>query len=96
MKNNYLDKTIEDYLIKNRDKLKINSNNISKDDVFIALKGKNKHGNKYVNVSLNNGAKYIVTDKKSSSFTNKKNILVVKDILSYLLNIANNKRNSFI
>ena len=37
----------------------------------------------------------IITDKKSDLFFNKKNILLVKDSLIFLLSIANIKRNIF-
>ena len=74
MKINNLDKIIEDYLIRNENKLKINSNDIINGDVFIALQGRNIHGNKYINDALDNGAKYVITDKKEDSFINEKNI----------------------
>ena len=45
MKINNLDKIIEDYLIKNEKKLKINSNDILNGDVFVALQGSRTHGN---------------------------------------------------
>ena len=62
MKINNLDKIIEDYLIRNEKKLKINSNDILSGDVFIALLWRNFHGNKYIIDVLANGAKYIITD----------------------------------
>ncbi len=95
MKINNLDKIIEDYLIKNKNKLKINSNDILNGDVFIALQGKNIHGNKYINEALDNGAKYVITDKNVSSSTNEDNIFLVNDPLLFLLKIASKKRNSF-
>ena len=71
MEINNLDKIIEDYLIRNENKLKINSNDIINGDVFIALQGRNIHGNKYINDALNNGAKYVITDKNADSFINE-------------------------
>ena len=94
MEINNLDKIIEDYLIRNENKLKINSNDILSGDVFIALHGRNIHGNKYINDALNNGAKYVITDENAGSFTNENNILLVNDALLFLLRIANKKRNS--
>ena len=73
MKMNNLDKIIEDYLIRNENKLKINSNDILSGDVFIALQGRNIHGNKYINDALDNGAKYVITDKNAGSFLNENN-----------------------
>ena len=95
MKLNNLDKIIEDYLLRNENKLKIHSNDILNGDVFTALQGKNTHGNKYINEALDNGAKYIVTDKNLGSFTNENNIFLVNDVSLFLLTIANKKRNSF-
>ena len=95
MKINNLDKIIEDYLIRNENKLKINSNNILSGDVFIALQGRNIHGNKYINDALDNGAKYVITDKNVGSFINENNILLINNALLFLLTIANKKRNRF-
>jgi UDP-N-acetylmuramoyl-tripeptide--D-alanyl-D-alanine ligase len=64
-------------------------------DVFIALQGRNIHGNKYINDALDNGAKYVITDKNVGSFINENNILLVNDSLLFLLTIASKKRNSF-
>ena len=95
MKINNLDKIIEDYLIRNEKKLKINSNDILSGDVFIALQGRNIHGNKYIKDVLANGAKYVITDQNTGSFINKNNVLIVNDALLFLLRIANKKRNNF-
>ena len=95
MELNNLYKKIENYLIQKKDKLKINSNDINNGDVFVALQGNKTHGNDYFVQALERGAKYIITDKKSDLFFNKKNILLVKDSLIYLLSIANIKRNIF-
>ena len=95
MKINNLDKIIEDYLIRNENKLKINSNDILSGDVFIALQGRNIHGNKYINNALDNGAKYVITDKNVVSFINENNILLVNDALLFMLTVARKKRNSF-
>ena len=75
MKINNLDKIIEDYLIRNENKLKINSNDILSGDVFIALQGRNIHGNKYINDALDNGAKYVITDKNAGFFINENNLV---------------------
>ena len=95
MELNNLYKTIENYLIQKKDKIKINSNDIINGDVFVALQGSRTHGNEYFVQALERGAKYIITDKKSDLFVNKKNILLVKNSLIFLLSIANIKRNIF-
>jgi len=87
--------SIKNYLLKTEEKLKINSNNISNGDVFIALKGINTHGNTYIKYALKKGARYIITDKKSDLPNNQKKILIVKDTLNFLLTIATKKRNIF-
>ena len=94
MLTNNLELNIENYLIDNFDKLKINSKEIKNGDVFVALQGKNYHGNDFIEKALMNGAKYIITDKEIEGKTYPK-ILRVKDILIYLLMIANKKRNKF-
>ena len=94
MLTNNLELSIENYLIDNFDKLKINSKEIKKGDVFIALQGKNYHGNAFVKKALINGAKYIITDKEIRNKT-LPNILLVDNIFIYLLMIANKKRNKF-
>ena len=59
-----LEKKIKNYILKSNNKIKINSENIKKGDIFLALKGKKHHGNKFINKALNNGAKFCITDKK--------------------------------
>jgi murE/murF fusion protein len=63
--------------------------------VFIALQGRNVHGNKYINDALDNAAKYVITDKKTDSFINENNILLVDDALLFLFSLASKKRNRF-
>ena len=86
---------VEENLFDHEKKLKINSKDILYGDIFIALQGINTHGNDYVQQALNKGARYIITDKKTDLFTNKTNVLFVKNSLDFLLKIANKKRNSF-
>ena len=66
---------IQNYLLNNSNKIKIDSNDIIKGDVFCALKGKNTHGRNYIGHAINNKAKYIITDNKKikfeSSYLNK-------------------------
>ena len=88
-------KEIKQYLIQNYNKVKINSQNIITGDVFVALRGKNSHGNEYILEALNNGAKYIVTDTPLKNDLVSKNILVVNDTLSFLFNIGSYKRNLY-
>ncbi len=86
---------VENYILNKSNKLKINSNDICKGDVFLALKGNNCHGNKYINQSLKKGAKYCVTNKKIQNKKNLDKIYYVKDTVIFLKGLAIKKRNSF-
>ena len=61
---------IQKFIIYSSNKLKINSRDIKKNDVFLALEGANYHGNKYIKDALNAGAKFCITDKKVKRFNN--------------------------
>ena len=82
-------------LIYNSNKVVINSKNISQGDIFIALLGENNHGNSYIDQALNNGAKYILTDRQPKEKNYSKKIIIVENILDFLLLIAKEKRNLF-
>ena len=84
MLTNNLELIIQNYLINNFDKLKINTKEIKKGDVFTALQGENYHGNDFLEQALINGAKYIITDKAIKNNT-LSNILQVDNIFIYLL-----------
>jgi UDP-N-acetylmuramoyl-tripeptide--D-alanyl-D-alanine ligase len=88
-------KEIEKYLIENYNKAKINSKDISKGDVFLALSGKKTHGNDFINEAFDNGAKYVITDMFSDVISSNQNIVVVENIHDYLLDIAKIKRKLF-
>lgn len=88
-------KEINKYLIHNHNKAKINSQNISKGDVFLALAGIKTHGNNYILDALKNGARYVLTDIRFDGMPINKNIIVVKNIHNYLLEIAIIKRKLF-
>ena len=65
---------IENYIINNENKLKINSNEIVNGDIFLALQGNNYHGNQFIESSINNGAKFCLTDKKNHIPSNSEKI----------------------
>ena len=90
MVKNNLKNTIEDYLLKNSEKIKINSKDIKKNDVFLSLKGQSNHGNSYIDEAWNNGAKYIITDKKIKN--HNKSILLVKSSNKFLLEFAKKEK----
>ena len=67
-----LNDKIKKYIFNNSNKIKINSKDIKKNDIFLALKGKKYHGNKFINDAFKFGAKYCITDKKYKSLKKKK------------------------
>ncbi len=83
----------EDYIINRKDKIKITDKNIKRGDVFLALKGKNFHGNKFINSSIRKGAKYCLTDNKN--YKENKKIIYVKNIFDYLTELAKKKRKLY-
>ena len=83
----------EEYVINKNNKIKISSHDIKKGDIFIALKGKNFHGNKFLSASLNNGAKFCLTDKKN--YKKNEKIIYVKNLFEYLTNLAIKKRKLY-
>ena len=80
------------YLLENFNTVKINSKDIQRGDVFIALKGEKKHGNEYILEAINNGAKYIVTDLY---FKKDNKIIIVKHVLNFLFEVAKEKRKLY-
>ena len=58
----------------------INSKEISKNDIFFAIKGKNNDGNLFIKEAFKNGASLAITDK----LQNNKNCLRVKNTLKFL------------
>ena len=86
---------MNEYIIKNYDKVKISSQNIKKDDIFIALQGNQHHGNEFIKDAIDKGARYIVTDKQLTKKFLKPNIIVVEDIFDYLSRLAKKKRSLY-
>ena len=83
----------EKYILKKNNKVKISSKEISKGDIFLALKGKNFHGNQFINSSLRKGAKYCLTDNKN--FAKNSKIIYVNNVINYLNNLALKKRDLY-
>ena len=72
---------------------KINSKDIKKGDIFVALKGNKFHGNRFIEDALNNKAKKIITDKFIPGYGSK--IILVDNCIETLKNIGNYKRLSY-
>ncbi len=84
---------LERYIFCNKDKIKISSKDIKRGDIFLALKGKKIHGNKFINESIKKGAEFCVTDNKN--YKENKKILYVENIFKYLSDIALRKRDLY-
>ena len=83
----------EKYIISKKDIIQISSKNIKSGDIFLALKGKKFHGNKFIEEALNNGASFCLTDNRN--FKKNEKTLYVKDIFKYLAVIAKRKRDLY-
>ncbi|OUW95091.1 MAG: hypothetical protein CBD97_03675 [Pelagibacteraceae bacterium TMED237] len=84
---------LEEYIISKNNKIKISSQDIKKGDIFLALQGKNFHGNKFLKSSLKNDAKFCLTDNKN--YIKSKKIIFVENLIKYLTNLAIKKRNLY-
>lgn len=67
--------------------------NIIANSIFVSLKGSNFNGNKFALQALNDGAKYAIVDEKE--FAINDNIILVKDCLKALQDLANHHRKQF-
>ena len=90
-----LNKKIQKYLINSSDKVKINTKDIKKNDVFIALKGSKIHGNDFINEALDAGAKYIITDKKFNEIQYNEKVLLIKNTFNFLEELSIKKRSLY-
>ena len=70
--------------------IKIDSRNVKKGNLFVAIKGKNKDGHKFVQSAFRNGAVSAIITKKIAI---KKNTIKVKNALNFLNSFAIIKRN---
>ncbi len=84
---------LEQYIISKKDKIQISSEDIKDGDIFLALKGKRFHGNKFISEAINKGARFCITDKKN--FKANKKIIYVNNIYKYLSEIAKRKRDLY-
>ena len=82
-------------IIKNKkfyksDGLAMDSREIKKNNLFLAIKGKNNDGNQFIPKAINKGASYIVSSKKN--IKQKKKLIKFKNPLNFLNDFANLKR----
>ena len=90
-----LNNKIKKYLTYSFNKIKINTKDVKKNDVFIALKGSKMHGNKFIHEAFNAGAKYIITDKKFSGKSFSDKVLLVENIFFFLEELSKKKRSLY-
>lgn len=69
------------------------SRKISKDVLYISLKGENFNGNTFAKDAIKNGAKYAIVDEKK--YANDENIFYVENGLRFLQKLANHHREKF-
>ena len=86
---------INKYILNSSNKIKINSKDLNKNDIFIALRGSKYHGNKFIKEAIKAGAKYCITDKYSYKFKDNNNILLVDDIFVFLKDLSIKKKSLF-
>ena len=67
----------------------IDTRTIKQNNIFFSIKGPNFNGNKFANEAIKNGAIYAIVDEEISSVVNSKKIIVVKDCLKTLSDLAN-------
>ena len=74
------------------DGLSIDSREVKKDNLFLAIKGKINDGNQFINKAIRNGASYVISSKSKKRFKNK--VIKVDNCISFLNKLAKLKRES--
>ena len=72
--------------------LSIDSRDVKKDNLFIAIKGKNNDGNQFISKAFKKGARYIVSSKSNKKYKNK--VFKVSSPISFLNKFAKLKREN--
>ncbi len=81
-------------ILKNfKGEFKINSRDVKKGDIFVALKGSKDHGKNYINDAIKRGASKIISENIQYKY--KKKIIKVSSCKSILKEIAKFKRKKF-
>mgnify|MGYP000850479330 CR=1 FL=1 len=93
--NYFFNSKIINKIIKNKriykfDGLAIDSREVKKDNIFLAIKGKNNDGNKFIFKAIKKGANYIVSSKNNKN--NNKKIITVGNPTIFLNQFAKLKR----
>ncbi len=95
LKEKYLYDKVKKYIIRNFNKIRINSKDVTNGDVFVALPGQKKHGSSYIEDALDRGAEYIITDKIVLRKLRNHKLIIVKNQIVFLSQIAILKRKLF-
>ena len=69
------------------DKVRINSKEVNKNDIFFAIKGKKNDGNKYIEEAFKNKASLVVVNKVQNKFNSKRQIKV-RNTLKFMTEIS--------
>jgi len=97
-KQNYLfNSKILNKIIKNKkfykfNGLSIDSREVKKDNLFLAIKGKNNDGNQFISKAIKKGASYVVSSKNNKK--NKKKIIKVDNPIIFINKFARLKRKN--
>ena len=97
-KQNYLfNSKILNQIIKNKktylfNGLSIDSRDVKKDNIFLAIKGKYNDGNKYISKALKKGARHVISSNNNKR--NKKKIIQVDNPIIFLDKFAKLKREN--
>ena len=84
-----LKKILKNKKFKRFNGLTIDSRMVKKDNLFLALKGNNNDGNKFISSAIKKGASIVITSKNNK---NKKKIFKVNDEMTFLNSFASHKR----
>ena len=72
--------------------LTIDSRDVKKNNLFLAIRGKNNDGNKFISKAISKGASYVISSIRSKTY--KKKIINVKDSIVFLNKFAKLKREN--
>ncbi len=85
-----LNKIIKKNFFYKFDGLSIDSRDVKKDNLFLAIKGKNNDGNQFISRAIKKGANYAVSSKNNKK--NKRKIITVDNPIVFLNKFAKLKR----
>ncbi len=87
-----LNKTIKNKKFYRADGLAIDSRDVKKDNLFLAIKGKNKDGNQFISKAIKKGASYIVSTDNNKKYKNK--LILINNPITFLNKFAKHKREN--